>query len=82
MEILRVFAASRLRGLGRYVGLAYYLPRPHLGVCLRQGAQNVVEYGLLIASIALMVLVGVAKFGSVIEPWFKSLAGLITTAGT
>src|SRR5262245_17511728 len=33
-------------------------------------AQNVVEYGLLIVGIVVLVLLGVAKFGSVIEPWF------------
>jgi Flp pilus assembly pilin Flp len=48
----------------------------------RGRAQNVVEYGLLIASIALVVLLGVAKFGTVIEPWFAALAGHITTVGT
>jgi Flp pilus assembly pilin Flp len=48
----------------------------------RSRAQNVVEYGLLIASIAVVVLLGVAKFGSVIEPWFAALAGHITTVGT
>ncbi len=45
-------------------------------------AQNVVEYGLLIAGIVIIVLLGVARFGAVVEPWFASLAGLITTAGT
>ena len=49
---------------------------------LREKAQNVVEYGLLIAGIVLLVLLGVAKFGSLIEPWFAALAGRITTVGT
>jgi Flp pilus assembly pilin Flp len=45
-------------------------------------AQNVIEYGLLLATIALVVLLGVAAFGNVIQPWFVSLAGRITTVGT
>jgi Flp pilus assembly pilin Flp len=49
---------------------------------LREKAQNVVEYGLLIVSIVVVVLLGVAKFGTVIGPWFASLAGRITTVGT
>jgi len=49
---------------------------------LREKSQNVVEYGLLIVSIVVVVLLGVAKFGTVIEPWFASLAGRITTVGT
>lgn len=44
-------------------------------------AQNYVEYGLLIATIAVIVLLGVATFGQLIEPWFSSLAGHITTTG-
>ena len=49
---------------------------------LRDRAQNVVEYGLIIASIAVVVLLGVARFGSLIVPWFAALAGHITTVGT
>jgi Flp pilus assembly pilin Flp len=49
---------------------------------VRDRAQNVVEYGLLIASIVLVVLLGVSKFGAVIEPWFAALAGRITMTGT
>ena len=45
-------------------------------------AQNVVEYGLLIASIAFIVLIATFNFGNKIEPWFQSLAGRITTVGT
>jgi len=45
----------------------------------RAKAQNVVEYGLLMATIALVVLVGITTFGSVIAPWFTSLATRITT---
>ena len=45
-------------------------------------AQDVVEYGLIIAVIAVVVLVGVRSFGNQIEPWFHVLAGQITTTGT
>jgi pilus assembly protein Flp/PilA len=44
--------------------------------------QDVVEYGLLIATIAIVVLIGVGIFGSSINTWFQSLAGRITTVGT
>jgi Flp pilus assembly pilin Flp len=47
-----------------------------------QKAQSVTEYGLLIATIVVIVLVGIAAFGGTVEPWFNSLAGRITTAGT
>ncbi len=43
--------------------------------------QDVVEYGLLIATIAIVVLVGISFFGTQIEGWFKTLAGRITTTG-
>ena len=49
---------------------------------LRDSAQDTVEYGLIIATIALVVLVGVMTFGHLIQPWFASLAGHITTVGT
>ncbi len=48
----------------------------------RAAAQDVVEYGLLIATIVVVVLIGTAAFGSQIMPWFASLAGRITTTGT
>jgi pilus assembly protein Flp/PilA len=44
--------------------------------------QDVVEYGLLIATIAIVVLIGVGFFGSNISAWFERLAGRITTTGT
>ena len=44
--------------------------------------QDVVEYGMMIAAIAIVVLIGVTAFGSLIEPWFAHLAGHITTVGT
>jgi len=48
----------------------------------KEAGQDVVEYGLIIATIAIVVLVAVAAFGNQIEPWFQSLAGRITTTGT
>jgi Flp pilus assembly pilin Flp len=47
-----------------------------------EDGQDVVEYGLLIATIAIVVLVGISFFGNNIEAWFKTLAGRITTTGT
>lgn len=44
--------------------------------------QDVVEYGLLIATIAIVVLIGVGIFGGNINTWFKNLAARITTVGT
>ena len=44
--------------------------------------QDVVEYGLLIATIAIVVLVGVGIFGNSINVWFRGLASHITTVGT
>ena len=49
---------------------------------IRQRAQDVVEYGLMIASVVFVVLLGVAAFGNLITPWFESLTGRITTTGT
>lgn len=45
-------------------------------------AQDVVEYGLLIATIAIVVLIGIGIFGNGINSWFTTLAGRITTTGT
>lgn len=46
-----------------------------------EGGQDVVEYGLLIATIAIVVLLGVGFFGNQIRDWFTTLAGRITTTG-
>ena len=46
-----------------------------------EDGQDVVEYGLLIATIAIVVLVGVSFFGTQIKVWFETLAGRITTTG-
>ena len=47
-----------------------------------EDGQDVVEYGLLIATIAIVVLIGVGIFGNNINAWFQHLAGRITTTGT
>ncbi len=44
--------------------------------------QDVVEYGLLIATIALVVLLATSAFGSAISGWFSVLSGRITKTGT
>ena len=44
--------------------------------------QDVVEYGLLVATIGLVVLVGTAAFGTNIRNWFSSLSSRVTTTGT
>ena len=44
-----------------------------------EDGQDVVEYGLLIATIAIVVLVGISFFGTQIEAWFHTLANRITT---
>jgi Flp pilus assembly pilin Flp len=41
--------------------------------------QDVVEYGLLVATIGLVVLVGTAAFGGNIRDWFSSLGTRVTT---
>jgi Flp pilus assembly pilin Flp len=45
-------------------------------------AQNTVEYGLLVATIALIVMLGINAFGSQIMAWFIVLAGAIAQTGT
>lgn len=47
-----------------------------------EDGQDVVEYGLLIATIAIVVLIGVSIFGNNVNLWFQTLAGRITTTGT
>jgi Flp pilus assembly pilin Flp len=47
-----------------------------------EAGQDVVEYGILLATIAVVVLIGITTFGNQIEPWFRALAGRITTTGT
>jgi Flp pilus assembly pilin Flp len=47
-----------------------------------EDGQDVVEYGLLIATIAIVVLIGIGIFGRNVSAWFQGLAGRITTTGT
>jgi Flp pilus assembly pilin Flp len=51
-------------------------------VSLHTKAQSVIEYGLIIALIVLLVLLGVTSFRHLIESWFASLAGHLTTVDT
>ena len=44
--------------------------------------QDVVEYGLLIATIAIVVLLATQLFGAQISDWFGRLSGRITTTAT
>jgi len=44
--------------------------------------QDVVEYGILIATIAIVILISTTAFGSQISAWFDRLAGRITTTAT
>jgi Flp pilus assembly pilin Flp len=54
-----------------------------VGACVADEAgQDLVEYGILIATIAMVVLLGVAAFGNQVRPWFEHLAARITTVGT
>jgi Flp pilus assembly pilin Flp len=57
-----------------------------VGILLTHAAhepgQDVVDYGILIATIAVLVLIGTLAFGNRISPWFESLAARITTVGT
>jgi Flp pilus assembly pilin Flp len=46
-----------------------------------EDGQDVVEYGLLIATIAIVVLLATTLFGNAIGDWFMTLAGRITTTG-
>ena len=41
--------------------------------------QDVVEYGLLVATIGLVVLIGTQAFGTQIQGWFSTLASRVTT---
>jgi len=47
---------------------------------VRSAGQSMAEYGLLMAVLAILVLVGVMKFGGVIHAWFEGLAQLVTSA--
>lgn len=53
-----------------------------IGFVGHEQGQDVVEYGLLIATIAVVVLLVATGFGGQIHLWFNALAGEITTLGT
>jgi Flp pilus assembly pilin Flp len=44
-----------------------------------QYGQDAVEYGLIIATVAIMVLMATTAFGAQIQAWFSALTGRITT---
>jgi Flp pilus assembly pilin Flp len=44
--------------------------------------QDVVEYGILIATISIVVLISTQAFGTQVSAWFARLAGRITTTAT
>ena len=43
-------------------------------------AQNTVEYGLLIAGVVILVLLGATFFGGQVQAWFKDLLVRITSS--
>ena len=43
-----------------------------------EDGQDVVEYGLLIATVCAVVLIGTTAFGGAISSWFGGLAGRVT----
>jgi Flp pilus assembly pilin Flp len=47
-----------------------------------EDGQDVVEYGLLIATVSIVVLLSTQAFGNSIFTWFGGLAGRITTTAT
>jgi Flp pilus assembly pilin Flp len=46
----------------------------------RQRAQDIVEYGMLLALIGLMVLLGAHAFGQQLAAWLSALAVRLTSA--
>jgi pilus assembly protein Flp/PilA len=52
------------------------------GLVNDEDGQDVVEYGLLIATIAIVVLLATQAFGTQITAWFGRLSGHITTTAT
>lgn len=47
-----------------------------------EDGQDVVEYGILIATVAIVILISTTAFGNQITAWFNRLAGHITTTAT
>jgi Flp pilus assembly pilin Flp len=51
-------------------------------VRVRQCGQDTAEYGLIIATMAIVVLLATNAFGNQILAWFQNLAAHVTTTGT
>ena len=47
-----------------------------------ESGQDLVEYGMLSGSIAMVLLLGGGAFDNTLTAWFNHLAGRITTTGT
>lgn len=45
---------------------------------LRQDSQDAAEYALIIATVAVVVLLGTTAFGGLIEAWFSALIRVVT----
>jgi Flp pilus assembly pilin Flp len=58
------------------------LVQPVCSLLSREDGQDVVEYGILIATVAIVVLLAIGAFGQQIQGWFSTLAQHITTTGT
>jgi Flp pilus assembly pilin Flp len=52
------------------------------GLLKQESGQDVVEYGILIATVAIVILLAIGAFGQQIEAWFSTLSSHITTTGT
>jgi Flp pilus assembly pilin Flp len=61
-----------MEGTLRYLRKKRYLFESKLG-------QSTVEYGLILATVALLVLMGLPLFGGTLRQWFELLASRITT---
>jgi Flp pilus assembly pilin Flp len=66
---------------GGWRSLGWWL-RAMCELLTEENGQDVVEYGILIATVAIVVLLAIGAFGQQIEGWFSTLAQHITTTGT
>jgi Flp pilus assembly pilin Flp len=48
----------------------------------RLPAQDAAEFGLLIATVAVLVLLAVTALGGQVDVWFHQLAGRVVTLGS
>ena len=53
-----------------------------VGFMRDEDGQDVVEYGLLIATLAIVVLMGISLFGNVLSAWCQALATRLTPGGS